>query len=134
MAALCVRAQVAEQSMPRKKRKPEEQWEVLPAGVMRRKYGLHAENCPIIKLNPKRVPESLRELIPLAERFGIPDDLIRDDLFDKTPKRELSKLKRTLAECDHLLNEWLAGPEADGPRFSEEYIAFSAMRMGVDCL
>jgi hypothetical protein len=118
--------------MAKKKHKADKQWEVLPAGEMRRKYGLYAENRPLIKLNPKRVPEPLRVLIPLAEKFGISDDLIREDFFDKTPKSELMTLKRTLAEYDDLLDEWLAGPEADGPKFSKEYIAFSAMRMGVD--
>jgi hypothetical protein len=120
--------------MARKKRKPEDRWEVLPAGEMRRKYGLYAENRPAIKLDPNRVPEPLRALIPLAERFGISDDLLREDFFAKTPKRELSRLKQTLAEYDKFLDEWLAGPEADGPEFSDEYVAFSAMRMGVDCL
>jgi hypothetical protein len=114
------------------KRKP--RFEVLPAGEMRAKYGLIAENRPAISLDPERVPAPLRELIPLAERFGVPDDLIREDVFAKTPKRELAALKRTLAAHNDLLDEWLAGPEADGPEFSDEYVAFSAMRMGVDCL
>jgi hypothetical protein len=120
--------------MTKKNRKSDKHWEVLPAGEMRRKYSLYAENRPFIKLDPRRVPEPLRVLIPLAEKFGISDDLIREDFFDKTPKSELVKLKRTLADYDNLLDEWLAGPEADGPKFSKEYIAFSAMRMGVDCL
>jgi hypothetical protein len=118
----------------KRKHKPDEHWEVLPAGEMRRKYGLYAERRPFIRLDPKRVPELLRELIPLAEKYGISDDLIREDFFAKTPKRELTKLKRTLAKHHDLLDEWLAGPEADGPGFSDEYIAFSAMRMGIDCL
>ena len=120
--------------MAKKKPKPDAVWEVLPAGEMRRKYGLYAENRPVIKLDPNRVPEQLRKLIPLAEKFGISDDLIREDFFAKTPNGELRKLKRTLAQYDDLLDEWLAGPEADGPVFSDEYIAFSAMRMGVDCM
>ena len=117
--------------MAKKKRKTDANWEVLPAGEMRRKYGLYTENRPLIKLLPERVPEPLRKLIPLAEKFGISDDLIREDFFAKTPKRELTKLKMLLAENDDFLNEWLAGPEAHGPEFSEEYIAFSAMRIGV---
>jgi hypothetical protein len=114
------------------KRKP--RFEVLSAGEMRAKYGLTAENRPVIKLDPLRVPERLRKLVPLAEKFGIADDLIREDFFAKTPKGELDKLKRTLAEYSDLFDEWLAGPEADGPEFSDEYVAFSAMRMGVDCM
>jgi len=101
---------------------------------MRRKYGLYAENRPIIKLHPRRVPEPLRILIPLAEKFGISDDLIREDFFAKTPKAELRELKRTISKFENLLEEWLAGPEADNPRPSKEYVAFSAMCMGVDCM
>jgi len=120
--------------MAHKKPNSKNHFEVLPAGEMRKKHALYAENRPIIKLNPRRVPEPLRKLIPLAEKFGISDDLIRDDFFAKTPKRELTDLKNTLTEFENLLDEWLAGPEADGPEYSDEYIAFSAMRMGVHCL
>jgi hypothetical protein len=120
--------------MGKKKRKSDERWEVLPAGEMRRKYGLYAANRPVIRLNPMRVPEALRSLIPLAEKFGISDDLIREDVFAQTPKSEITRLKRTLAEYEDLLDGWLTGPEADGPVSSAEYIAFSALRMGVDCL
>jgi hypothetical protein len=118
----------------RKKRDSAKGWEVLPAGELRRKYGLTAEGRSVLKLDPKCVPESLHALIPFAEKFGISYDLIRNDFFAKTPKRELSELKRTLADYDDLLDDWLAGPEADGPKFSKEYIAFSAMRMGADGL
>jgi hypothetical protein len=120
--------------MTNKKHDSNEPWEIQPADQMRRKYGLNAENRPSIKLRPTRVPEPLWPLIPLAEKFGISDDLIREDFFAKTPKNELAELERTLAEYDDLIDEWLAGPEADGPTFSDEYVAFSAMRMGVDFL
>ncbi len=120
--------------MPRKKRNSDEQWEVLPAAEMRHKHGLYAENRPVINLDPERVPEPLRALIPLAEKFGIADDLIREDFFAKAPESELSHLKKTLVAYDGHLDDWLAGPEAEGPQFSDEYIAFSAMRMGVDWL
>lgn len=121
-------------NMAKKKHKTAPEWEVLSAGEARRKYGLSAENRPAITLDPKRVPKPLRVLIPFAEKFGIADDLIREDVFGKTTKAELAKLTRTLAKYDNLLNEWLAGPESDEPVLSDEYIAFSAMRMGVDCL
>lgn len=109
-------------------------WEVLPAGEMRRKYGLYKENRPVIRLNPERVPEPLRHLIPFAEKFGVSDDLIRDDLIEHTPKDELDDLRRMVLNHDDLLDEWLAGPECYGPSYSDEYIAFSAMRMSADAL
>jgi hypothetical protein len=123
---------IPEHPMKRNTRKPEEKWAVLPAGEMRRKHGLYARNRPLIKLDPKRVPEPLRPLIPLAEKFGISDDLIREDFLAKTPKKELTQLKKIIAEYGDHLDEWLAGPEADHPEPTKEYIAFTCMRMGVD--
>lgn len=115
-------------------RKQNPKFEVAPAGELRANYGLTAENRPAIKLDPGRVPEPLRNLIPLAEKFGIADDLIRDDVFAMAPKRELAVLRRAVEKYGDLLDTWLAGPEAAGPKFSAEYIAFSAMHMGIDSL
>jgi hypothetical protein len=64
-------------------------FEILPAGELRAKYGLTAENRPTIILDAAKVPPALRPLIPLAERFGINDDLIRLDVVAKTPVAEL---------------------------------------------
>ena len=112
-----------------KKPKP---FEVLPAGEMRGKYGLTAENRPTIRLDPAKVPAKFRHLIPLAEQFGISDDLIREDVLAKTPAAEQAAMKKAVLAQDDALDEWLAGPEADGPKFSDEYIAFSALRMAAD--
>ena len=112
--------------------KKDERFEVLPAGEMRAKYGLTAENRPVIRLDPKKVPKALRHLIPLAEKFGIGDDLIRQDFFAKTPKSEIDELRRLMAQHDDLLDDWLAGPEASVPKLSKEYITFCCMRMGAD--
>jgi hypothetical protein len=112
--------------------KRRERFEVLPAGEMRKKYGLTAENRPIIRLDPKKVPKELRHLIPWAEKFGISDDLIREDFFAKTSAKEIAELKKLMSQHDDLLDAWLAGPEADGPKFSKEYLAFANMRMGAD--
>ena len=116
----------------RSSRSPESYFEVLPAGEMRRKYGLTAENRPIIKLDPAKVPTSLRHLIPLAEQFGIGDDLIRADVVANTSPSSLKALRDAVAANDDALDAWLAGVEADGPDFSDEYIAFSCMRMAAD--
>jgi hypothetical protein len=110
----------------------QEKWEVLPAGAMREKYGLYAENRPIIKLNPEDVPERLRPLIPYAEHFGVNDDLMRADLLAKTSAQELEGLRRAIEPFADLLDDWLAGPAANSPPFSPEYIAFTCMRMAAD--
>lgn len=107
-------------------------FEILPAGEMRAKYGLTTENRPWIRLDPRKVPESLRSLVSLAELFGISDDLIRADVFAKIPPGELTAMRAVVAAHDDVLDEWLAGPEADEPEFSNEYIAFSCLRMATD--
>ncbi|MBA4188024.1 MAG: hypothetical protein C0467_08395 [Planctomycetaceae bacterium] len=107
-------------------------FEVLPADVMREKYGLTAENRPTIKLISEDVPLSLRHLIPLAEQFGIADDLIRSDVVSKTPADELDQMRSLVEANSPSLNEWLAGPAAAGPTWSPEYIAFTCLRMAAD--
>ena len=108
------------------------EFEVLPADVMRTKYGLIAENRPRVCLDSANVPEALRHLIPLAERFGISDDLIRADFVGKVDPTELAALRQVVEEYAGPLDDWLAGPKADGPRFTAEYIAFTCMRMAAD--
>lgn len=107
-------------------------YELLSVEEMRKKYGLVAANRPIIHLNPANVPEKLRQLIPYAELWGVSDDLIRDDMIRCAPPEAIKNLKRAVQAHDDALDEWLAGPEADGSSPSEEYLAFSAMRMAAD--
>lgn len=109
-----------------------EGFEVLPAGEMRIKYGLTAENRPLIRLNSDNIPPALQQLIPLAEKFGISDDLIREDFLAKTPKAEVEEMQRCVAAQNDVFDAWLAGPEADGSTFSAEYIAFTCLRMAAD--
>ena len=110
----------------------DERYELLSVDEMRRKYGLVAENRPLIKLNPEKVPEKLRILIPYAEFWGVADDLIRDDMVRKAPKEAIYELRRIIRHHDGALDDWLAGPEADSPKPSDEYLAFTAMRMAAD--
>ena len=110
----------------------EGEFEVLPAGLMRAKYGLTAENRPTIKLDPAKVPDTLRHLIPLAEQFGIGDDLIREDVVAKTPRSEIESMRQAVDARANEFDAWLAGPEASGPTFSDEYTAFSCLRMAAD--
>lgn len=107
-------------------------FEVMSAGEMRRKYGLTAENRPIIRLDPEKVPVGLRHLILLAEHFGVSDDLIRDDVVRKTPPDLVAEMRRVVEENFRLFDEWLAGPAADEPTCSDEYIAFTCLRMAAD--
>jgi hypothetical protein len=53
-------------------------------------------------------------------------------MIRKAPPEALRRLRETLAQFEEELDAWLAGPEADGPEFCEEYLAFSSMRMAAD--
>jgi hypothetical protein len=108
------------------------EFEVLPAGEMRARYGLTAANRPAISLDPAKVPAAMRPLIPLAERFGNGDDLIREDAVAKASPSEVEARRQAVAAHADAFDEWLAGPEADGPAFSEEHVAFSCLRMAAD--
>lgn len=89
--------------------------------------------CPMVpQLDPKRVPPGLRHLIPLAQRYGITDNLDREQAVLASSPEELAELKAAVARHDDEMDGWLAGPEADEPPYSDEYLAFSAMRMAAD--
>lgn len=113
-------------------RKRKLEFKVQTAGEMRVEYGLTAENRPTIRLDPSAVPLDLRQRIPLAEQFGVSDDLIRLDIVAKTPAAELAATCAAVQAHDDAFDEWLAGPAADGPAFSPEYIAFTCLRMASD--
>lgn len=91
----------------------------------------HPEAKPPI-LNPKNVPGQFHHLIPLAEKYGISDDCYRIDLIETLDEKELKECAAFLEYYDQVLDEWLAGPEADGPSYSQEYIVFSALGMAAD--
>src|SRR5437016_612618 len=108
-----------------------DRFEVRTIGEMREKYYFPDERPPEIHLNPSEVPGPLRLLIPLAEKWGISDDILRVDAAKKSPG-EIKELQKTLAGFDDFLDEWLAGPEARNPNPSPEYLAFTHMRMAAD--
>jgi hypothetical protein len=118
--------------MAKKGDRHKNKFEVRTIGELRSLYGFIAENRPALVLNHERVPEELRHLIPFAEFWGVSDDTIREDLATKTPTSVKAELKSILREYDDVLDQWLAGPEADSSSPSPEYVAFSAMRMIAD--
>lgn len=85
-----------------------------------------------ITLRRSRIPSDLHPLIPLAAKYGVADDLERESLVASSTDAELKELKAAVGAHEEALDRWLAGPEAKGPQYSDEYIAFSAMRMAAD--
>lgn len=99
---------------------------------LKRRYGVFYGRSPRIELDRRNVPTKLWALLPYAEFWGVADDWTREMLVKEAPPEILEELKRTVESFDDDLDAWLAGPEADTPPFSGEYIAFSAMRMAAD--
>ena len=85
-------------------------------------------------LDPAHVPWSLRSLIPYAQVWGVADDTLRMLMVRQAGQNARSDLKRAVGSADDLLDEWLAGPEADEMSPSDEYVALSAMRMAADAV
>lgn len=107
-------------------------FEVLSVAEMRRKYYWPDELPQGVSLVSDNVPERLRCLLPLAERWGISDDMLRLDTRRKASAAEIDYLITVLRHFDDELDEWLAGPEASSPNPTPEYLAFSNMRMAAD--
>jgi hypothetical protein len=109
-----------------------DEFEVLPGDEMRRKYYSPSEAPPMVRLDPSKVPLPLRELVPLAERWGISDDILREDYVSQASPEDVTALRQAVNSNRRTLNEWLAGPEADSPPFSAEYLAFTHLKMAAD--
>jgi hypothetical protein len=109
-----------------------EPFEVLSIAEVRKKYYWPDEQATIIKISAERIPEPLRCLIPLVERWGISDDTLRLNAMRKASPEEVEYLRAAVARYDDELDEWLAGPEAGSSNPSFEYLAFSNMRMAAD--
>lgn len=98
------------------------------------KHGYTIVNRPVIKLNLNEVPTKLRPLIPLAEYWGVNDDIIRYDLIKQSSIESLVELVETIGkpQIEDELDKWLAGPEADREELSIAYITFTAMRLAAE--
>ena|SRR5215207_5412833 len=96
------------------------------------RQGITPENRPATKLDPTRIPERFRHWIPLAERWGISDDILRDDCVGHASPEELAELLSFGEAMDFLYDDWLAGPESQSATPTSEYIAFSRLAMAWD--
>jgi hypothetical protein len=78
------------------------------------------------------VPNALKTLIPYARFWGITDDWKREQLISCASPQIIYNLKHSIKKFDDELDDWLAGPESTCLKFSDAYVAFSAMRMAAD--
>jgi hypothetical protein len=83
------------------------------------------------KVNPANVPNDLRPLIPLAERWGIGDDVDREAALARATQAERQKLRQAVEAHASKITEWLDSFGADEP-MSDEAAAFMYMQLAVD--
>lgn len=103
---------------------------IAPASELQERYRLYAENRPVLQLDPALVPTHLRHLVPLAEKWGIGDDLIRTDVIAKSSSSEKRQLHDALHDPFERITEWLNS--FAGRPLSAEAEAFMYMQTAAD--
>ena len=99
---------------------------------MRASYGAFLDSVTLVELDPGKVPGNLVPYLPYAALWGVADDLEREQRVENAPSEAKQDLVKTVQLIDDLLDDWLAGDEANSDTPSVEYVAFSAMRMAAD--
>lgn len=108
-------------------------WDVGSVAELRTKYGLSLKKWARPKLNSANVPDPLRSLIPLAEFWGIADDIVRAELLEDVGESKIQELNAALEPFDQALAEWLGNPKkAKTWSKTDEYAAFSCMVNAAD--
>jgi hypothetical protein len=81
-------------------------------------------------INPENVPEYLRALIPMATKWGIGDDGVRDELEKKATKEEKAELEQAIKGKEKLIHDWLDSfPKGE---MSDEAGAFMYMTLALE--
>ena len=81
----------------------------------------------------KDVPRALHHLIPVAQLWGIGDDVERENRIGGETVEELERLIHCIDEVsDEDLFGWLQGQESYAASPSGAYVAFSCLMMAID--
>ena len=98
--------------------------DVLPGHVLRDEHGFNAGNRPSIVVNPDEVPHELRKLIPHVERWAIPCDVTRGDVFEKEGKDGVASFYDDVKPHTAAINAWLDAQPADVGDWPEAAVHF----------
>ena len=85
-----------------------------------------------MSLDPAAIPASGRQLLPLAERWGIGDDYERELAVGNASEEELQVLAESMERVGDDFWEWLAGEASYASHPSREYLAMTALTMAAD--
>lgn len=90
-----------------------------------------ATESPQPALRPENVPEDLRSLLPLAERWGIGDDLDRNAVIRSSTAAERQELREAVARKGQAITAWLDSFES-GADMTPEAAAYMYMQLAVE--
>jgi len=93
--------------------------------------GEHELESSRVAIAQEDVPDHLRDLIPLAEYWGIGDDSIRHDLLSTAAPEEIKALRTKLAGRTESINSWLDSLDSSKP-MSDGAAAFMFMILAME--
>lgn len=105
--------------------------DIAPADSFRAAYAPDAIAAARTPLDPAKVPASLRGLVPLAEHWGIGDDVLREMLQEAESPAKKKALADAVNPHNAAITAWLdSWPQ--GEPMSDEAAAFMYMQQGLD--
>jgi hypothetical protein len=106
------------------KRPPLKAGDVYPSHVLRDEYGINSENRHGILVDEADVPELIRPLIPVVERWAISCDVTRSDYFDKQPESDVAKFWHDVNPQVDSINAWLDKQPEDVGQWPDAAVHF----------
>jgi len=103
---------------------------IAPADAFRAAYAPDAIAAARTPLDPAKVPASLRGLVPLAEYWGIGDDVLREMMQERGSPAKKKAMADAVAPHNAAITAWLSGLCTDEP-MSDEAAAFMYMQLGL---
>jgi hypothetical protein len=108
------------------------EFEVGPSWLLQQKYGLYAENRPAIVIDPSQVPEHLRLLIPMAERWGIGCDITRLDYIHRQPREDVRTFYASVLPLRPAIDTWLDSLPDDTAQWPDAAVYFLYLAIAHD--
>lgn len=105
--------------------------DIAPAHSFRAAYAPDAIAAARTPLDPANVPASLRGLVPLAEYWGIGDDVLREMLQEGESAAKKKALADAVNPHNAAITAWLDS-WVQGEPMSDEAAAFMYMQQGLD--
>lgn len=101
--------------------------DIAPADAFRAAYAPDAIAAARTPLDPAKVPASLRGLVPLAEYWGIGDDVLREMMQEGESPAKKKAMADAVTPHNAAITAWLDGLRTAEP-MSDEAAAFMYMR------